>query len=252
MGCSKNCLFCTSWNTTFAFLYASEMNFRLAFPTYVCEVSLLCQGYNAYSRNGTEVTTRLATACICFTIIQLMESWPITLGPILLILLHINSLCYFGSVIVREYPIAIACWMTLCHYAFRSCFHSQYPILCSLQITPACNMPLMSIKNGGRVAIVNLQVHAINLFLIIFNIQKISTKYNPNSVYILNLPLIKCFSLHHYIDCTQTRNCHYFPLIKFESLEYMWFIWEFWLLLQYNGLKPIILNTNTFILFLGN
>ncbi|XP_025825070.1 NAD-dependent protein deacetylase SRT1 isoform X3 [Panicum hallii] len=33
-------------------------------------------------------------------------------------------------------------------------------VLClgtSLQITPACNMPLMSIKNGGRVAIVNLQ-----------------------------------------------------------------------------------------------
>ncbi|XP_051213372.1 NAD-dependent protein deacetylase SRT1 [Lolium perenne] len=33
-------------------------------------------------------------------------------------------------------------------------------VLClgtSLQITPACNMPLMSIKNGGKVAIVNLQ-----------------------------------------------------------------------------------------------
>ncbi|TVU13363.1 hypothetical protein EJB05_40415 [Eragrostis curvula] len=28
---------------------------------------------------------------------------------------------------------------------------------CSLQITPACNMPLLSIRNGGRVAIVNLQ-----------------------------------------------------------------------------------------------
>ncbi|BAS88328.1 Os04g0271000, partial [Oryza sativa Japonica Group] len=26
-----------------------------------------------------------------------------------------------------------------------------------LQITPACNMPLLSLKNGGRVAIVNLQ-----------------------------------------------------------------------------------------------
>jgi hypothetical protein len=32
--------------------------------------------------------------------------------------------------------------------------------MCSLQITPACNMPLMSIKNGGKVAIVNLQVCA--------------------------------------------------------------------------------------------
>ena len=32
--------------------------------------------------------------------------------------------------------------------------------MCSLQITPACNMPLMSIKNGGKVAIVNLQVRA--------------------------------------------------------------------------------------------
>ncbi|VAH41501.1 unnamed protein product [Triticum turgidum subsp. durum] len=33
-------------------------------------------------------------------------------------------------------------------------------VLClgtSLQITPACNMPLLSIKNGGKVAIVNLQ-----------------------------------------------------------------------------------------------
>ncbi|GJN13001.1 hypothetical protein PR202_ga31334 [Eleusine coracana subsp. coracana] len=33
-------------------------------------------------------------------------------------------------------------------------------VLClgtSLQITPACNMPLLSIRNGGRVAIVNLQ-----------------------------------------------------------------------------------------------
>ncbi|KAF0894513.1 hypothetical protein E2562_039439 [Oryza meyeriana var. granulata] len=33
-------------------------------------------------------------------------------------------------------------------------------VLClgtSLQITPACNMPLLSLKNGGRVAIVNLQ-----------------------------------------------------------------------------------------------
>ncbi|XP_062184481.1 NAD-dependent protein deacetylase SRT1 isoform X2 [Phragmites australis] len=33
-------------------------------------------------------------------------------------------------------------------------------VLClgtSLQITPACNMPLLSMKNGGRVAIVNLQ-----------------------------------------------------------------------------------------------
>ena len=45
--------------------------------------------------------------------------------------------------------------------------------MCSLQITPACNMPLLSIKNGGKVAIVNLQVH--------------TTKYKHIVVFLLSM-----------------------------------------------------------------
>lgn len=30
--------------------------------------------------------------------------------------------------------------------------------MCSLQITPACNLPLKSLRGGGKIIIVNLQV----------------------------------------------------------------------------------------------
>lgn len=30
--------------------------------------------------------------------------------------------------------------------------------MCSLQITPACNLPLKSLRGGGKIVIVNLQV----------------------------------------------------------------------------------------------
>lgn len=37
--------------------------------------------------------------------------------------------------------------------------HSMMLItLCSLQITPACNLPLKSLRGGGKIVIVNLQV----------------------------------------------------------------------------------------------
>jgi hypothetical protein len=49
-----------------------------------------------------------------------------------------------------------------------------YTVMCSLQITPACNMPLMSIKNGGKVAIVNLQVCATEYKRIV-----VCLKYGP-------------------------------------------------------------------------
>lgn len=45
------------------------------------------------------------------------------------------------------------------------------PASCSLQITPACNLPLKSIRGGGKIVIVNLQVffsllHQIKLYTI--------------------------------------------------------------------------------------
>lgn len=53
-------------------------------------------------------------------------------------------------------------WITyLSSEGFGSSISLYIDILfnCSLQITPACNLPLKSLRNGGKMIIVNLQVH---------------------------------------------------------------------------------------------
>ena len=40
--------------------------------------------------------------------------------------------------------------------------------LCSLQITPTCNLPLKCLRGGGKVVIVNLQVFLYPIFIFLY------------------------------------------------------------------------------------